>query len=183
MSNFTERKAFGDTLENRFKNHLTSKNFPFLESGIEKSFKESPDYYQELYDCTDEWAMLERYRPDILSMHKGRMVWFEIKKSKMVERHCYETAMIRHKRGEIVWFVFNSLETDNMVCVEVQNIKWEIPNDKNNFKGIPVEDVVWRNPRKVTDKWTKSDVEKWKSYGSGTAFAVVDFDETVFKII
>jgi hypothetical protein len=179
---FEERYAVGSDVENRFLQAAEKRGCVCRREGTE-SRQQSDGFKIRLRGMADEGhvgAKRLRYHPDFLCLTKDHnVVYFDAKAGHSIERHSYEEMLRREKAGESCWFAY--LRGDDLVCSRPSEIVFLLGHLRNPW-NIPIEDGVWRCPRKVPE----ARYQEWKAQcprASGTDCALIDLAQTVHRVI
>lgn len=180
---FEERLTKSQKAIKRFDDWCDRNDIAYAKSGYEELISNKPEEFKKLIqNINTETAKRIRFFPDrIVALQDVTLI--EIKNSKTIEKDAYETYVnlnnIKYKVGVVILhaYILSFVLIKQLIIKEVNEHNTPIIWRYN----IPVIDNIWIAPRLLSKK--KYSEWKQESGGSGTAYGIIDFNNTPFGIL
>ena len=177
---FRHRSGKGGEAASRFKALLSKYGVPFAEVGHE-TLTAHPAFKSELQQQEDVTGLRLRFMPDFAVILRGTHL-FELKCSTGIERDAYEAYLELQSLGYSVVLAFYR-EKRFSTC-RPDKLVFESPLPMVYGMSVPVEQGVWRTPRKLATAEYREYIARASAKGqdtSGCAFAFIDFSKTPLR--
>lgn len=174
MNNFSNRTNKGDILMNELKYKLNRDKVNFYETGAENFKKSNKDIFNEIRKNNDLTSNFIRYFPD-LTIILNEAYLIEVKYSSGIEKSCYENLISLENNGYNIFLYWK-----DGCFYKPSQIAFKLMEqyDKISKINIPVDDLIWRNPTKLTPKDYRIYMNAYKDFStSGNIFAFFNYDK------
>ena len=148
MNNFTKRTQKGDSLMNELKIKLLKDKVNYYETGAENFKKSNKDIYNDIRKNNDLTSNFIRYFPD-LTIILNEAFLIEVKYSSGIEKSCYENLISLENNGYniLIYKQDGCFYKPSQIVLKLMELY-----DSKSKMDIPVDDLVWRNPSKLSLK-------------------------------
>jgi hypothetical protein len=189
---FQDRILASEIAVNMFDAWCHQRNLIFGKSGYENWGNDG--FKNRIRQLDDTTAKRIRFFPDRTILGEKGAQLVEVKNSTTIEKDAYDTYMdlyrtsyhvgIIFRNEEFLGFEYGNQSIVRLLYCDINNLQAKVPEDKYLTKygmRLPVEGDVWITPRNLSP----DEYQKWKSNspGSGTAYALIDFEVTRWNIL